>query len=234
MFHPRLRREFFSLTFPYPDEIMGRPLITTQKRAGQPLKALLPLADPECSSENETAWSPVSRPATQAAAWNAVFKTRRTCNSGLTSSSAESLGAPKAKPAGLPRKKQGKEDLLSLESLLGGTAKSLNSGRKTNKEVAEMVNHDLAELEKRQLGGTVSSESSEDEVEDEAVDETVHERVLGAEQAGKVSKMLKSDRGRIVKEIPWRPFWAADNGSDGDAMDTTVSLARLFGSRMLR
>ena len=137
------------------------------------------------------------------------------------------------KLAAPPKKKRGKKDLLSLESLLGGTDKSLNSGRKTNNEIAEMVNHDLAELERRQLVGVVSSESSDDDVGDEDVDETVHERVLGAEQAGKVSRMLQSDRRRNVKVIPWRPFWATDNGSSGETMDTTVSVACYFESRRL-
>ena len=137
------------------------------------------------------------------------------------------------KPAAPPKKERGTKDVLGLESLLGGTAISLNSGRTTNKEFAEMVNHDLAELERRQLGGTISSESADDEVEDEDVDETVHERVLGAEQAGKVSKMLKSDKTRILKVIPWRPFWAANNGSSGETMCANVSVARAFESRKL-
>ena len=209
--------------------------MTARKRAGQPLNVLLPVADPECdSSENETPWPPVStiRVATSKAP-PAVFKTRSMCHSGLTSSSTESLSAPKAKPACLLKKKQAKQDPLSLECLFNGTSKSLNSGRKTNNEFAEMVNHDLAELERRQLGGTVSSESSDDEVEDEAVDETVHERVLGAEQAGKVSRMLKSDRSRLVKVTPWRPFWAANNGINDETMDTTVSGAGSFESKRL-
>jgi ATP-dependent Clp protease ATP-binding subunit ClpA len=160
----------------------------------------------------------------------AVPKTRSTYSPTPTAGSAstsETLNAFKTRPAA-PKKKRGKADLLSLESLLDGTSKSLNSGRKTNKEIAEMVDRDLAELERRQLGGTVSSESSDDEVKDEDVDEEVHERVLGAEQAGKVSRMLKSDRSNIVKVVPWRPFWAADNGSGDEAMDANVSVARFF------
>ncbi len=134
----------------------------------------------------------------------------------------------------MPQKKErGKKDLLSLESLLDGTTRSLNSGRKTNKEFAEMVNRDFAELERRQLDGVMSSEASDDEVEDEDVDETVHERVLGAEQAGKVSKMLKSDKSRIIKVIPWRPFWASNNGSSGETMCADVSVAHVFESRKL-
>jgi hypothetical protein len=120
-----------------------------------------------------------------------------------------------------------------LESLLDGTTKSLNSGRKTNKEIAEMVVIDLAELERRQLGEIMSSESGDDEAEDEDIDETVHERVLGAEQAGKVSKMLKSDKSGIIKVIPWRPFWAVNNGSSGNTMSANVSVARVFESRKL-
>ena len=123
--------------------------------------------------------------------------------------------------------------MLSLECLLDGTTESLNSGRKTDKEIAEMVNHDLTELERRQLGGIVSSESSDEELEDEDVDETIHEHVLGVEQAGKVSKMLRSDRRKTVKAIPWRPFWAADNGSRGEAIDANVSVVRFFRLRRL-
>ena len=242
LFHPGLSRMISSLRFPQPAETIGRPSKTTRKRkrGGQPSNGPFPLADPECdSSENEITWLPVSRPrpAIQVPTWRAFpagSMMRSTCNSGPTSSSAESLSALKAKPAGPSKKRQGKQDLLSLETLLDGTSKSLNSGRKTNKEVAEMVNHDLAELERRQLGGTASSESSDDEVGDEDVDETVHERLLGAEQAGKVSRMLKSDRRRIVTRIPWRPFWAVDNESNGETMDTTVSVARLFESRRSR
>jgi hypothetical protein len=189
------------------------------------------LADPGCgSSENETVSPAVPYLAARKAS-PVVFKTRETRNSPFASSSAstiESLSAPKAKPAAPPKKKRGKEDLLSLESLLDGTSASLNSGRKTNKEIAQMVNHDLAELERRQLGGVVSSESSGDEAEDEDVDETVHERVLGAEQAGKVSQMLKSDKSRTIEVIPWRPFWAANNGSSCKTMRANVSVAHVL------
>jgi hypothetical protein len=213
--------------------------MTTQKQAGMPLNTLLLLAAGDDSSENEPAWPPPSWPVTRTATRKAsptLSKTRPARNLSLTASSAstsESRNAPKAKPAVLSKKKREQKDLLCLESLLDGTAKSLNSGRKTNKEIAAMVGHDLAELERRQLGGVASSESSDDEVENEDVDEAVHERVLGAEQAGMVSRMLKSDRGNIVKVTPWRPFWATDNGSSGEAMDTTVNVARFFGSRRL-
>ena len=225
------------LIFPQSAETFDRPSITTQKRVGQSSSTLL--IDPGCdSSDNETTWSPVACLATRVAtrkAPPAEFRTRPRRNSPFTSSSAsisESLKAPKAKPAA-PQKERGKKDSLSLESLLDGTTRSLNSGRKTDKEFAEMVDHDLAELERRQLGGIVSREASDDEVEDEDVDETVHERVLGAEQAGKVSKMLKSDKSRIIKVIPWRPFWASNNGSSGETMCADVSVARVFESRKL-
>ena len=228
------------LVFPPPAETFDRPSRTSQKRSGQSLSTLLPLVDPGCdSSDNETTGPPAACLATRVATrktYPAEFKTRITRNSPCTSSStsiSENLSAPKAKPAAPPKKERGKKDSLSLESLLGGTAKSLNSGRKTNKEIAETVNHDLAELERRQLGGIMSSEGSDDEVEDEDVDETVHERVLGAEQAGKVSKMLKSDKRRIIKVVPWRPFWAANDGSSGSTMCADVSVAHVFESKKL-
>jgi len=214
--------------------------MTTQKRAGQSLNALLLLADPGFdSSGDETAWPSASRPAIRVTTGKvapAVFKTQSTCNSALTSSSTStsySLSAPKAKLAGPPKQKREREDSLSFGSLFDGTAKSLNSGRKTSKEFTETVDHDLAELERRQLGGVVSSEPSDDEVEGEDVDETVHERVLGAKQAEKVSRMLKSDRSRNIMVIPWRPFWTPSNGSSGETMGTNVSVAHFFESRRL-
>ena len=225
------------LMFPHSAETFDSPSMTTQKRTGQSLSTLM--IDPGCdSSDNETTWPPLACLATRMATRKASpveFRTRLTRNSPFTSSSAsisESFSAPKAKRAA-PQKERGKKDSLSLESLLDGTTRSLNSGRKTDKEIAEIVNHDLAELERRQLGGIVSSEGSDDEVEDEDVDETVHERVLGAEQAGKVSKMLKSDKSRIIKVIPWRPFWASNNGSSGEAMYADVSVPRVLELRKL-
>ena len=186
---------------------------------GQSSNTIFPLADPGCdSSENETTWPPAACRATRDATRKA---SPVQCKRRLTRNPPSTLSA---------NKERGRKDVLDLESLLDGTTKSLNSGRKTDKEIAEMVNHDLAELERRQLGGIVSSESSDDEVEDEDVDETLHERVFGAEQAGKVSKMLKSDKSRFIKVVPWRPFWAANNGSNGKA---NVSVAHVFGSRKL-
>lgn len=195
---------------------------------GQSSNTILPLADLGCnSSENETTWPPGACRATREATRKAYPVQ---CKRRLTRNSPSTFSAHKAEPAAPPNKERGKKNVLDLESLLDGTTKSLNSGRKTDKEIAEMVNHDLAELERRQLGGIVSSESSDDEVEDEDVDETLHERVFGAEQAGKVSKMLKSDKSRNIKVVPWRPFWAANNGSSGKA---NVSVAYVFGSRKL-
>src|SRR6266404_4086731 len=137
-----------SVVCPLNNKTIGRPSVTIQKREGRPLNARLPFPNPERdSSEDETAWPPGSRLARKVVTWKpspTVFKIGPTCNSRLTSRSAENLSS---KPLWPLKKKQGKQDLLSLESLLGGTAKSLNSGRKTDKEVAEMVNHDLAELE---------------------------------------------------------------------------------------
>ena len=214
--------------------------MNSQKRSEQSLSTLLPLVDRGCdSSDDEATWPPVACLATRVATRKThpiEFKTRLTRNSPFTSSStsiSESLTATKAKPAAVPKKARGKKDSLSLESLLDGTIKSLNSGRKTNKEIAETVNRDLAELERRQLGGIMSSEASDDEVEDEDVDETVHERVLGAEQAGKVSKMLKSDKSRIIKVVPWRPFWAANDGSSSKTMRADVRVARVSESKKL-
>ena len=208
--------------------------MTSQKRSGQSLSTLLPLVDPGCdSSDNEACLA--TRVATRKT-HPVEFKTRLTRNSPFASSStsiSERLSAPKVKPAAPPKKGRGKKDSLSLEALLDGTTRSLNSGRKTNKEIAETVNHDLAELERRQLGGIMSSEPSDDEVEDDDVDETVHERVLGAEQAGKVSKMLKSDKRRVIKVVPWRPFWAANDGSSDKTMCADVSVARVFESKKL-
>jgi len=220
------------LIFPQPTETFQRPSMTTQNRARQSLK---PLTDPgyDSSDKNGITWPPPCLANRKAPP--IVFEARPAYNSPFASSStstSDSLSAPKAKP-GAPPKKQGKEDSLCLESLFDGTAKSINSGRKTNKEIAEMVNHDLAKLERRQLGGVVSGESSGDEVDDEGVDEAVHERVLGAEQAGKVSKMLKSDKSKIVKIVPWRPFWAANDGSSGEILNAPVCVARVFASRKL-
>ena len=210
--------------------------MTTQKRAGQPPNALLTLADPGFdSSEDETAWPSTSRPAIRvatrkAAPGAAVSKIQSTRNSALTSSStstSESLSAPKAKLAGRPEQKPG-SDLLDIDSVLNGI---ITSHPKTSKEFAEMVKHDLAKLERGQLGGVVSSEPSDDEVEGDVVDETVHERVLGAEQAEKVSRMLKSDRSRNIMVIPWRPFWTPSNGGSSETMATNVSVAHFFESR---